>query len=247
MKTLPFRLLTSSELYAIANRLVEACKLTVSDNAYLMKLCAFILEANSDLRRGLGRTFNSEFTSALLLADEKRDGAFIGLRDYIHACCNYGDAAKEDAARNLSLIVEAVGNTIYALPFAAETTKLDVLFEKFDAPAAREAIATITAADWLDRLKARQDDFEKVYQSKIEAEAGIDLPLVKNSKEKITTNLRGLFSYITTNVLHDAVEFSAIEEKINGIITDTVTIARNRATRKENADKDTAKAAEQIG
>ncbi|HZK96489.1 MAG TPA: DUF6261 family protein [Prolixibacteraceae bacterium] len=244
MKTLPFRLLTSNELYAIANRIAEACKLTVSDNEYLMKLCAFILEANNDLRKGLGRTFNSEFTSSLLLADEKRDGSFIGLRDYIHACCNSGDDLKDEAARSLSLIVEAVGNTIYALPFAAETTKLDVLFEKFDGPAAREALATIAATDWLERVKARQADFEKVYQSKIETEAGVDIPLVKSSKEAITNYLKGLFAYIATNVNDDATQNRALEEKIDGIITDALTIARSRATRIENAEKDTAKATE---
>ncbi len=247
MKTLPFRLLTSNELYAIANRIVEACKLTVSENEYLMKLCVFILEANSDLRKGLGRTFNSAFTSVLLLADERRDGSFIGLRDYIHACCNSGDDVKDEAARNLFIIVEAVGNTIYALPFAAETTKMDVLFEKFDAPVAREAISTIAATDWLERLKARQVDFEKVYQSKIETEADVNLPLVKNSKEAITNYLKGLFAYITTNVINDAAQFGAIEEKIDGIITDALTIARSRATRIENAEKDAAKATEQIG
>jgi len=247
MRTLPFRLLTSNELYALANRIAEACKMTVSDNAYLMKLCAYIIEANSDLRRGLGRTFNSEFTSALLLADEKRDGGFIGLRDYIYACCNSGDDVKEEAAKNLSAIVEAVGYTIYALPFAAETTKLDVLFEKFDAPDASKAIATITATDWLERLKARQADFEKVYQSKIDTESGVDIPLVRSSKNAITTYLKGLFSHITTNVIDDAAQFGAIEEKIDGIITDALTIARNRATRIENAEKEAKKATEQIG
>ncbi len=244
MKTLPFRLLTSNELYALANRIAEACKMTVSDNEYLMKLCAYIIEANGDLRRGLGRTFNSEFTSALLFADEKRDGAHIGLRDYIHASCNCGDAVKEEAARNLSAIVEAVGNTIYSLPFAAETTKLDVLFEKFDGPAAREALATITATDWLERLKARQADFEKVYHSKIDEEAGVDIPLVKNSKEAVTTYLRGLFAHINTNNFKDAAQFGAIEEKIDEIITDALTIARSRATRIENAEKEATKTTE---
>ena len=247
MKKLPFTILNSNEIYAINSRIVEACKQTNGNDEYLMKLCMLLIAANDDLRKGLGRTFNSEFTSALLLADEKRDGAFIGLRDYIHACCNSGDDAKEEAAYNLSAIVEAVGNNLQRLPYATESTKLDVLFEKFDGPVAREALATITATDWLERLKARQADFEKVYQSKIGAEAGVDMPLVKNSKDAITTYLKGLFAYITTNVIHDAAQFGAIEEKFDGIITDAVTIARSRATRIENTEKDAVKAAEQIG
>ena len=165
MKKLPFSILNSIELYAIANRIVEACKLTVSDNEYLMKLCVLIVAANGDLRKGLGRTFNSEFTSLLITYDEIRDKAFVGFRDYIHACCNHGEDAKEEAANRISEIIEAVGNNLHRMPYATETTKLDLLFEKLDTPVAREALTTILATDWLERLKARQADFEKIYQS----------------------------------------------------------------------------------
>ena len=242
MKTLPFRLLNSKELYAIANRIVEACKLSHPDNEYLMKLFVLILVANSDLRRGLGRTFNSEFTSQLLDSDEFRDNAFVGLRDYIRSYCNYGDKVKDKAGAYLSEIVTSVGNSIHRMPYATETTKLDVLFEDLSTPAAKEALATIMATDWLERLKARQADFEKVYQSKVEAEAGIDFPLLKKSKDAITFYLKGLLSYIETNSKAEPALFGSIEEKINEIITDAVSLARSRATRKENADKETDKA-----
>jgi hypothetical protein len=243
MKTLPFSLLNSNELYAIANRIVEACKLSLSDNEYLMKLCVLILVANSDLRRGLGRTFNSEFTSQLLDSDELRDNAFVGLRDYIRSFCNSGDTVKDKAGAYLSEIVSSVGNSIHRMPYATETTKLDVLFEDLDTPAAREALATIMATDWLERLKARQEDFESIYQSKIEADAGIDFPLLKNSKETITFYLKGLLSYIETNSKNEPALFGSTEEKIDSIITDAVSLARARGTRKENADKEPDKAA----
>jgi len=243
MKTLPFSLLNSNELYAIANRIVEACKLSLSDNEYLMKLCVLILVANSDLRRGLGRTFNSEFTSRLLDSDELRDNAFVGLRDYIRSFCNSGDTVKDKAGAYLSEIVSSVGNSIHRMPYATETTKLDVLFEDLDSPAAREALATIMATDWLERLKARQEDFESIYQSKIEADAGIDFPLLKNSKETITFYLKGLLSYIETNSKNEPALFGSTEEKIDSIITDAVSLARARGTRKENADKEPDKAA----
>ncbi len=237
MKTLPFSLLNSSELYAIASRIAEACKQSKSDDEYIMKLCLLIVLANDDLRRGLGRTFNQEFTSVLLVADQTRDGAFIGLRDYIHACCNSGDDAKEEAATKLSEVLSAVGNTINRMAYAAETTKMDVLFERLNAPAAQESLGIIMATDWLERLKAKQEDFENVYQSKVESEAGIDFPLLKKSKQLITSYLKGLLAYIETNVYHDSAQFGAIEEKINEIITDAVTIVRSRGTRKENVEK----------
>ncbi len=237
MKTLPFSLLNSSELYAIASRIVEAYKQSNGVDAYLLKLCTYILEANSDLRKGLGRTFNQEFTSVLLVADDKRDGAFLGLRDYIHACCNSGDDAKDEAAKKLSDLLSAVGNTINRMAYAAETTKMDVLFERLSSPAAQESLGIIKATDWLERLKARQADFEKVYQSKIESDAGIDFPLIKKSRQSITMNLRGLLIHIETGCLHDSAQFGAIEEKINEIITDAVSLVRSRLTRKENAEK----------
>ncbi len=237
MKTLPFSLLNSSELYAIASRIVEACKQTNGADEHILKLCTHILEANSDLRKGLGRTFNLEFTSVLLVADEKRDGSFIGLRDYIHACCNSGDDVKEEAANKLSDLLSAVGNTIYRMAYATETTKMDVLFERLNSPAAQESLGIIKATDWLERLKARQADFEKVYQSKIESDAGIDFPLIKKTRQSITINLKGLLIYIETGCLYDSAQFSPVEEKINEIITDAVTLVRSRGTRKENAEK----------
>ena len=237
MKTLPFRLLNSNELYAIANRIVEACKLSHPDNEYLMKLCVLILVANSDLRRGLGRTFNSEFTSQLLDSDEVRDNAFVGLRDYIRSFCNSGDTVKDKAGAYLSEIVSSVGNSIHRMPYATETTSLDVLFENFSTPAAGEALATIMATERLERLKEKQQNFEKIYQSKIEADAGIDFPLIKNSKETITFYLKGLLSYIETNSKDEPALFGLTEEKINGIITDAVALARARGTRKESAEK----------
>lgn len=237
MKTLPFSLLNSSELYAIASRIVEACKQTNGKDEYLMKLCSYILEANVDLRKGLGRTFNNEFTSVLLVADEKRDGAFLGLRDYIHACCNSGEDAKEEAAKKLSDLLSAVGNTINRMAYAAETTKMDVLFERLNSAVAQESLGIIKANDWLERLKARQADFENVYQSKLESDTGIDFPLLKKSRQSITINLKGLLIHIETGCLYDSAQFAAIEEKINEIITDAVTIVRSRGTRKENAEK----------
>jgi len=243
MKKLPFSILNSNELYAINCRIVEACKLTIGDNEYLMKLCELLIGANQQLCIGLGRTFNSEFTSVLLHADEKRDNSFIGLRDYIRACCNSGDDVKEKVAYNLNAILESVGHNLHRLPYAIESTKLDVLFEKLGTPAAQESLATIMATDWLERLKARQEDFESIYQSKIEADAGIDFPLLKNSKETITFYLKGLLSYIETNSKNEPALFGSTEEKIDSIITDAVSLARARGTRKENADKEPDKAA----
>lgn len=244
MKTLPFGLLNSSEFYAIANRIVDACKQTISDNEFLIKLYAIINEANNDLRIGLGRSFNSEFTSVLLLTDEKRDKAFIGFRDYIRAYCNHGDAIKEEAATNLSVILESVGNNLHRMPYAVESTKLDVLFENLSTPKAKEALETIMAQEWLERLKTRQEEFEKTYHSKIDTEAGIDLPLLKNSKRTLITYIKGLLYYVETNKNMEHAQFVAIEEKINVIITDAVTIARNRETRKEKADKKSKNASE---
>jgi len=237
MKTLPFTLLNSNELYAIADRIVEACKLSHPDNEYLMKLCVLILVANSDLRRGLGRTFNSEFTSLLLDSDEERDNVFVGLRDYIRSFCNSGDPVKDKAGVYLSEIVSSVGNGINRMPYATETTSLDVLFEDLSTPAAGEALATIMATERFERLKEKQQNFKKVYQSKIEADAGIDFPLLKNSKETITFFMKGLLSYIETNSQIEPALFGLTEEKINEIITEAVSLARARGTRKESAEK----------
>jgi hypothetical protein len=230
MKNLPFSILNPNELYTISCRIVEASMDAFSSNAYVTTLCERIERGNRDLAKGLGRSLNSEFTSVLLDKDQVRDNAFIGLRDYIRAFCHSSDTEKATAATTLAIIFENVGNTVYTMGYAVETAKLNILIGNLSSPLAQQAIATIDATEWFEHLKTGQMEFEKVYKTKVETEAFIDYPLVKDAKEKISRYLRALLSYIETNSDLDAAQYAAPKDIINEIITKIVSTARARNT-----------------
>ena len=242
MKKLPLRSLTSNELYTTSGRIVEACKTSPGENEYIATLCALVVKANSDLIKALGKALNSEFTPLLLQKDLGRDNGFIGLRDYISSYSHSSDPAKAAAGKNLSLIFDAAGNTIYTLGYAAKTAKLNALLTNLNASSAQKDLELIGAVDWFKQLQIAQNEFEKIYKTKIDTESAIDSPIVKDAKEQIYRYLKGLFSYIDINCELQSEKFPPLSDKIDEIITDVLTVIRSRETRKEKADKKQEKA-----
>ncbi len=242
MKNLPFGLLNSNEIYTTSWRINEACKLSVTGDGFIVTLCSNIDQANVDLTKGLGKSLNSDFTPLLLAQDQARDNAFIGFRDYASSFSHSSDSVMATAGRNLTGIVEAAGNTIHSLGYTAETAKVNSLIASLSAPAALKDIETIGATKWYEELKTSQDQFENLYKSKIDTESAIDLPLIKESKGRITKYLRALMSYIDINGELDPAKFGAINSKVDEILTEITAIARARETRKGNVLKKTEEA-----
>jgi len=236
MKNFPFSILNSNELYTASTRIVDASKGALSSDPYTSTLCLHIGQGNSDLAKALGKAFNSEFTPVLLVRNQERDDGFICLRDYASSCSHGKNSIQAAAGRSISVIFDNVGNSVANLGYAKETAKLNTLIEALETPSAQQALATIGATERFEELKSSQDEFEKTYQIKIKTESDINYPLVKDAKLRITKYLKTLLYYIDTNSDLDGVLFGTAKEAINQIITDTVTIARSRATRIENAE-----------
>lgn len=243
MKNLPASILSATELFTTANRIVDVSKSSLGDNPYVVKLCAFIEQGNSDLQKALGRTFTSEFTMLLYNMDDARDHAFIGFREFADAFTHSAIPEKKVAANTLAAIFENVGNTIHLLGYAVETTKIKTLITNLSTPVAQVAIGTIGATEWLEQLITSQEEFESVYMGKVEAIPIVNVPLIKDSRAFIAKYLGSLLNYIGTNSDFDNANYDPVKARINEIVTEAVAIARARNTRKENKDKEKDKAA----
>lgn len=128
MKNLPFSLLSSNELFTTSSRINEACKSTLNNDVYVSNLCSSIDQGNRDLSKGLGKSLNSDFTPLLLFQDQKRDHAFVGLRDFFTSYSHSSDPTKATAGRNLTAIFENIGNSAYRLGYVVETSKINELY-----------------------------------------------------------------------------------------------------------------------
>ena len=238
MKELPVSILSSAELNTFANRLVGVSNEALADNPYVVTLGTLIAKSNADLSVSLGKTLGSEYTSKLLVQDQVRDHAFIGFRDYVSSFTHDKNVEKKGAAIVLASIIENVGNTIYMLGYAVESSKMNSLITNLRTPQAQQAIETIGAGEWFEQLTTSQEEFEKLYKTKVEADSEINYLTIKDSRMIISRYLQALLIFIGTNSDLDGAKYEPVKDKINALITDAVAVARGRISHGENADKE---------
>jgi len=238
MKDLPVSILSSAELNIFANRIVGVSNEALSDNPYVVALCTLIAKSNADLSDSLGKTIVSEYTSKLLMQDQARDQAFIGLRDFISSYTHDKNVEKKVAAITLASMIENIGNRIYSLGYAVESSKMNNLISNLGTPQAQQAIDTIGAGDWFEQLTTTQEAFEVLYKTKVEADSEINYLRVRDSRVIIARYLQALLNYIGTNSDLDGAKYEPVKEIINVLITDAVTVARARITHAANVDKE---------
>jgi len=224
-------LLTPDELYTTWQRLAEAFGTALNVDAFASALLAKIDEWWQQLGRALGREQGSNFTPVLAEKDTGRDTAFLSFRDYTDVYVNSPDVAKAAAAVLLVGLIEKYGRSLYNEGYAIETTKLNLLLADLQSDEAQQAIATIGAGDWFTNLQTAQADFESAYQAKVATEAGVQQPLVTESRKQLMRYLGALIVYVDLQSEFNSEVFGPIAAIIDEVGTDMVAIARARRTR----------------
>lgn len=176
----------------------------------------------------------SEHTALLAVRDDSRDGAFVGLRDFVKAFVSSGSPEKAAAGELLVEIFRSRGWSIFSLGYSAETSQLNVLVNDLETPEAQAALTTIGATVWLDDLKTAQGEFETAYQEKVAAQAGEDYQPIRDGRRQVARYVAALLSYVDLQSDLNPVQFGPVVDKIDEVIVDVVTVARARRTRGGN-------------
>jgi hypothetical protein len=240
MNDIPISILDSYELYTGSKRIHDAVSPALSTDNYAISLCLLILDGTKGMEKAMGKALKSGFTSLLFDSDKFRDDAFLGLRSYIRTYTFVADPAKRAAAMSLEFTLGTVGRNIHRLGYMDQTAKMNTLIENFSAEGAQQHLTTINGTEWFTEMVTAQKNFETVYQTKTSTESAIDLPLLKDSKRKITNALDPLLTYIETNEGLNPTVYKPLVAKLNEIITEITAIARARITRVENEKKEAA-------
>lgn len=240
MNDLPLSILDSYELYTGSKRIHDAVSSTLSADNYVKSLCLQILDGTKGMEQAMGKALKSGFTSLLFDSDKFRDDSLLGFKSYIHAYTFCADLAKKAAALSLEDAMNEVGRNIHRLGYVDQTAKANTLIDKLATDEAQQNISTINATEWHDQVVTTQKNFETVYQNKTDVESKINLPLLKDSKKKINVAMVSLLNYIETNSMLNTPVYRALEQKLNELIAEIVTIARARITRAENEKKEAA-------
>jgi hypothetical protein len=241
MNEFPLSILDSYELYTGSRRINESVSSALGSDNFVKSLCQQITDGNKGMEKAMGKALRSGYTSQLFDSDKARDDASLGFKSFVHTYTFSVDSTKRAAALSLEDIIKAVGTNIHRLGYVDQTAKMNSLIDKLGTAEAQQNITAINAMEWYNQIVTTQKNFEAVYQTKANADSEIDMPLLKDSKKKITQALVPLLSYIESNAMLNPTVFKPVEEKLNQLITEIVAIARARITRAANEKKEAVK------
>lgn len=238
MNELPLSILDTNEFYIASVRTLGVAKPALSTDVYASKLCGRISGGNLNLEHALGKSLKSNFTTQQRVGDKSRDSRFVGFTSHLKSCIHGKDAVVAAAAMNLYEIVRTIGTRIHRLGYKDQTVKMNALIERLTTPEATQWLKTANATSLFEDMVDDQKEFEGIFKDKVEVEGAIDIPLIRESKAIIGKALTALLVYIESNVEGDTTSvFKPLEDKINEIITDVMTMAHARITREENEKK----------
>jgi len=238
MEKISFYMLANEELSIVSDRTVQILESELSHDSFISLVLEPLKNNNSNFSEALGRIVNKDYTIKISAADGKRDSSFIGFRDYCKAFLNSAEAKSRAAAKKLVILMKQVGWTLYNDGDTVESAKLNTLISKINNPEYSKAIKVINAESWFDNVVKDQQNFEAIIQKKIEEEAGKEVPLIMETKSQIKRLLPPVLDYIELRAELSGNGYIGTMNKLNEAISEIMSVARARHTRRENNNEE---------
>lgn len=234
LNELSITLLLPPELKTTSERIVNTVNESIKNEPFIGEIVSVIETDKKQLDEALLHERINEYTKVLLGKDLNRDGAYLSLRDLARSFTHRLNPVEAQAGELIVDIIEKHGWQLHRLPYAQESAELNLLFVELDTPAATAALKTIGGESCYAELKTAQVEFEKTYDQKISVQIMENYPYISQSKRKLAQHLQTLLDCIEILVEIRGIEkYKIAVEKLNTIITETMTIARARKTRNE--------------
>ena len=234
MEKISFYILANEELSVVSDRTAQILESDLSHDSFI-SLVLGPLKANiSKFSEAISKVTNKEYTLKVGKADNTRDGSFIGYRDYCKAFTNSPDKKMRAAAQRLVKLIKQAGWTLYKDGDTVESAKMNSLITKLKSEEYSKDIDTINSRTWFDNLVKDQLNFEAVVQEKADHEAGKEVPLILETKSELKRLLPPVLDYIELRAELSGDGYAGAMNKLDEIISEIMTIARARHTRKDN-------------
>lgn len=188
---------------------------------------------------GKSQTSNP-LTLAKAAADEKRDRAWVRLRDGvegIHDDADEVDPALKEAAALLHNILAHHPAGLHRLGLAAETAQIDTLLPKLQAAPAAAALTALGLGPVVTRLQEGNDE----YKAAVTGADQIDGDTAPQDW-RTAAPVRWLASHFLSGIAFRAIEDAAYRPllgELTDALTDSSSVARARRTRRDAGDAPT--------
>ncbi len=235
-------MIASTELSILAKRILDILNDANFEDTFIQKVTTLVENDNSEIKKSLNRDSSSNYTEQLEAKDDERDDCFMGFRDYVKASMSRRKYGVKEAAEKLIKLIKKHGWTLYDSGYSEQSAKMELLIQDLKTEEAVNAILKIGGGMWYEDLANSHNEFEELYNKKLEEKTGEEIQLIRKAKRNLGRHLSILVDSL--NILEEVTPniTNAISEPIDEAIKDVMATARARKTRKENNTEETEEA-----
>lgn len=173
----------------------------------------------------------SEFTNALVEADNQRDSIFRGLFDLVKSGTNHFDPAIKQAAERVMLVFNETGN-ISAMPYNEETAVITAVIDKLQTDYADD-LTTLTATAWVEQLGIKNNAFDSLSKSRYASEAGKPDLNMREVRKEVDRSFRKIAQLINALILvNGETDYASFVNELNQRIEKFMNTLSQRKGRK---------------
>lgn len=166
MNTINPKKFNKTDLDDCANNFIKAGEQSGIDTMTSVEEYKALKLKGEEYAASISRKVYSSLTEAVILADQKRDFAYIGLRRYAGALCYSPDTAVREAAGKIKIRLDLFGAGIESLSYTQESSSLRSVISELRKPEYASEVGTMNLHPWIDELEQKEIAFEAVNSSK---------------------------------------------------------------------------------
>jgi hypothetical protein len=191
--------------------------------------CLAAFDAVLELPRG------SLLTRAIIKADQRRDKAYRYLVERVRIDTRHFNPEKAEAARRVEMILACYHNPV-ALPYIQASGLLSTLAQELDEPETRARLTFLDIAEWLDELKAGNDEFLALYIARNQEQAGTEIGVTRKARGALERAYRECVTCINALAeIKGPKAYAVMIEIINQLVMRQRSELRARKTRAKKA------------
>lgn len=182
------------------------------------------------------QSLGSALTQEIILLDERRDKAFIGIKTLLSGYTYHYDTTQQDHAKNILLSIDIYGKDITRKSYQEETAIINSLINDLETqPELIAAINAINISDWVNELKTSNQAFGSKYIERVGETAANPITNITELRATTSTAYRTLISHIQAHdVLGNNPSYATLLEEIDVLTKQYNLVLDNRSNSSPN-------------
>lgn len=215
--------------------------LVVANDATVLNVVAQegALSSSNTLLDGLFKTqLANEITQELVLLDERRDKAIVGISSVVFGFMYHYDAPTAQACNLLNENLKLYGASIAKQNYQAQTATIASIVSDWETKTAlTDAMTLLNLKDWKDELKAANALFDVKYLARTQEYGAANPDTLKAKREEANAIYYTLRDFLNSfGIVQPSVANTKVTNEINALIEQYNTLLNNRIANGDTAE-----------